>query len=88
MMTLAEERAARDELDARIALIYAANRPLLARGFALFVFRQGHGARVPDTIDGKKVSRAGMTWQALGRELYGDDFVKELKALAAAKAKT
>lgn len=87
-MSPLEYQKIRDDLDARIALVYATNRPLLAKSFAVFVYRQGSGAKVPMEIDGKKVRKGGMTWQALGRELYGQDFVAALKALVDAdKAK-
>lgn len=75
-------------LDVKLAMITASYRPAMARGFAEFVLKQGHGATVPAEIDGKKVRFAGKTWQWVGRELYGQDFKDAFTELVAARKAT
>lgn len=74
-------RPTSQELAAIVALHYATQRPALARGFAEFVLKQGYGAKIPELDNGRKVRFAGRTWQWLGKEIYGEDFVTALKEL-------
>ncbi len=70
-------------LDRDIQAVLAQYRPALIRGFAQFVFSQGPKAVVPLEHNGKKLPAAiaGLSWQRVGRLLYGDDFTTAFKAV-------
>lgn len=75
------------EDEARRQLEEAVERSLsqkrdLARGFARFVIKMGHGALAPSSTPERRV-----TWQQKGRELYGRELFNEVLREELAKLK-
>lgn len=56
---------------------YASIIPSLRRAFAEYVYRQGNKALAPT----KDKSGRQESWQAVGRRLYGPEFMKDLAAV-------
>lgn len=56
---------------------YAGIIPQMRRAFAAYVFKRGNGALAP-TFD---KSGRQESWQAVGRRLYGPEFMNDLKAV-------